>query len=143
MPPECRTLYSVIDGCVFYYGFIAWHVVTIRSTWRRHYSVCTSHVTIIRNRVLEQLVICVLPCCCLVEQFIDFTSARIVPYAFCAAANLLQVVSEVGYFGCALTKNNIVHREQLAGVLNGCTQAPLSHGTSNLDLNHDWNPDYH
>ena len=26
---------------------------------------------------------------------------------------------KVGYFGCALTKNTTVHREQLAGVLKG------------------------
>ena len=72
-------------------------------------------VSIIRNRVLEQLLVCVLPCCCWWcrnEPFIEFTSTRIVSYTFRMAANLLQLLSEVGYFGGALTKTYIMHREK-------------------------------
>ena len=58
-PPVCRTVYCVIDGRVLHYGFIVRHVVTIRSTQSSHYGIFTSRVTIIRNRMLEQLLVCV------------------------------------------------------------------------------------
>lgn len=56
--------------------------------------VYVTSVTIIRNSVLEQLLVCVLPCCCrwcLVEQFIKFLSTRIATYTIHMTVNFLTV----------------------------------------------------
>lgn len=58
------------------------------------WSVYVTCVTIIRNHTLKQLLVSVLPCCCywcLVQQFIEFISARIASYTVHVAANFLAV----------------------------------------------------
>ena len=97
------------------------HGVTIvRNTQSRVlWYVYVTCVTIIRNCVLEQLhgAYCLLLLFCPVGRFIEFASTSATSCAFRATASPLQLVSEVGFFGFALTKTHTARGgEQLAGV---------------------------